>query len=235
MSAAVQVNPLRMLPADRLENEWVVVVRNASAKKSPNTTISRLNHDWRRPRKEREAFRGLPSCKVATARPRAPLTSAPNASSGWASTATNGNSAKAPAESCVSVSIHTSGQWGGCGNSSAASPGMRSGAILAADALIIEVPHNAGKEILLVGPHRTAVEAGWVNAVVTRRRDRLLKWPPPVLTDERADVAPRFAVVEAIEGVAGGHAGLATAALVEIDLEGKLFPCAGVESGMRSR
>src|SRR5438876_2109964 len=54
-------------------------------------------------------------------------------------------------------------------------------AILATDALIIQMPHDAGRRILLVGQHRATIQACWIDAMMTRARDHLLKWPPPII------------------------------------------------------
>src|SRR6185436_16486502 len=48
------------------------------------------------------------------------------------------------------------------------------GAVLAADALVVEVADDAGHRILLVALHRAAGHAGGIDAVVTRGGDRLL-------------------------------------------------------------
>ncbi len=104
-------------------------------------------------------------------------------------------------------------------------------AILAADALIIEVADDAGERIFFVGEDGAAVEAGGVGAVVERGRDGLRKRMRVVAADEQADVAPRFLVVEAVERVAGGDAGFAAGAGIQVDLEGVLFAGAGFGEG----
>ena len=53
-----------------------------------------------------------------------------------------------------------------------------------------------------------------------------------VSSGQSADVAPGFPFVEPIEAVAGGYAGLAPGAFVELDLEGVLL--AGAGSGERN-
>ena len=47
-------------------------------------------------------------------------------------------------------------------------------AILATDALVIEMPDNSGEGIFFVSEHRAAVQAGWVDAMMASSGDRLL-------------------------------------------------------------
>ena len=67
--------------------------------------------------------------------------------------------------------------------------------------------------------------------MVTGRRDGLAEWPAPIVAHQRAGFAPGLAVVQAIERMTRGDAGLATAALVEIDLEGVLLAGRGRGGG----
>ena len=60
-------------------------------------------------------------------------------------------------------------------------------AILAADALIIEVPDDAGGWIFFVGEHGASIEAGRIDAVMTRGRDGLLERKIGFGADELAD------------------------------------------------
>src|SRR5204863_562152 len=98
-------------------------------------------------------------------------------------------------------------------------------------ALVIEMLHDAGDRILLVGTPGAAVEAAGIDAMVTRRRDRLLERPAPIVAHQRAGFAPGLAVVQPIERMTRSDAGLATAALVEIDLEGVLLAGCGRRGG----
>jgi hypothetical protein len=52
-------------------------------------------------------------------------------------------------------------------------------------------------------------------------------YSPPRAAEQRADIAKRFGVVEAVEAMAGGDAGLAAGAGIQIDAEGVLFAGAG--------
>jgi hypothetical protein len=54
------------------------------------------------------------------------------------------------------------------------------------------------------------------------------------LRDEQADVAPGFACFESVEGMAGGDACLAAAALVKIDFEGELLAGSGRGGGQQA-
>ena len=111
-------------------------------------------------------------------------------------------------------------------------------AVAATDALVIEVADDAGDGVFVVGQHRTAFETAGLDAVVAGRGDGLLERDDAVaaglaghsgFAEERADFAPRFAFVEAVEGVAGGDASLAAGAFVQVHLEGVLL--AGARGG----
>src|SRR6185436_1781934 len=96
-------------------------------------------------------------------------------------------------------------------------------AVLAADALVIEVADDAGRGILFVSLHRAAVHARRVQAVMASGRDRLLHGRLGRTAVQEADAAPGFVVVEAVQAVAGGDAGLAPGAGVEVDPEAVLL------------
>ena len=104
-------------------------------------------------------------------------------------------------------------------------------AVAAADALVVEVAHDAGDRILFIGEHGAAVEARGILAMVARGRDGLRERMAAVGTDELADIAPRLGVVEAVERVAGGDTALAPGAGIEVDLEGILFAGLGAGEG----
>ncbi len=53
--------------------------------------------------------------------------------------------------------------------------------------------------------------------------DSLLERVPPVIADEQTHVPPRFALVEAIQTMAGADTSLAAGALVQVHLEGVLL------------
>src|SRR5690606_5422312 len=96
-------------------------------------------------------------------------------------------------------------------------------AVLAADALIIQMSDNARERILLVREHRAAVETGGIRTMMTGRRDGLLNGTTMVASDDEAHIAPGFLVVETIERVARRHARFAAGAGIEIHLESVLF------------
>ncbi len=100
-------------------------------------------------------------------------------------------------------------------------------AILAADALVIEMTHDAGDRILFVSEHRTAVEAAGIGAMVAGGGDGLLIGCGGGTAVHEADIAPGFVVLKTVEGVAGDHAGLAAAAGVQVDLKGVLLARSG--------
>ena len=96
-------------------------------------------------------------------------------------------------------------------------------AVLAADALIIEMAHDPGDRILFIGENRTAVEAAGVGAMMAGGRDRLLIGRSVRPTGHESNIAPRLVFIESIESVAGGDAGLAAGAGIQVDFEGVLF------------
>ena len=105
-------------------------------------------------------------------------------------------------------------------------------AVLAAEALVVEVPDDPGDRVLLVGVHRAGRQAGRVEAVVAGGRHVLEHRQAGTPPDEQADVAPGFALVEPVERMAGRHARLAARAAVEIDLEGVLLARSGGLAGI---
>src|SRR5205085_2861104 len=99
----------------------------------------------------------------------------------------------------------------------------REEAVLAADALIIEVPNDPGDRILLVRLHRATVHARGIHAVVAGRRHGLLHRRAGSAAVNHADRAPRLAGIEAVQAVTCCDAGFTGGAAVEIDAEGVLL------------
>ncbi len=102
-------------------------------------------------------------------------------------------------------------------------------AVLAPDALVIEVAHNARDGIFIVSKHGTAAEATRIHTMMTGGGDGRLKRCAPIIAVKQADIAPGFVVIEAVERVAGGDAGFAAGAFVQIDFKAILL--AGRRSG----
>ena len=96
-------------------------------------------------------------------------------------------------------------------------------AVLAPEALVIEVLDDARDRVLLVGLHRAGVHAGRVEAVVAGGRHVLDDRQAPAAAVQQADVAPRLFVLEAVEPVTGCDARLAPRAGVQIHVEGVLL------------
>ena len=113
--------------------------------------------------------------------------------------------------------------------------GALQNAVLAADALVIEVADDAGDRILFVRQDGASVEATRVRAVVAGGGDGLLVRGGARAADHQPDIAPGFRLVEAVEGMAGHHAGLATGAGIQIHLERVLFARAGGSEGNELR
>jgi hypothetical protein len=104
-------------------------------------------------------------------------------------------------------------------------------AVLAADALIVEVLDDAGHRMFLVGADRAARQTRGREAVVACGAHRLLERRRRAAAVQHADRAPGLAVVEPVEVVARRHARLAACAAIEIDLEGVLLAVAGWARG----
>src|SRR2546425_5017513 len=102
----------------------------------------------------------------------------------------------------------------------------RENAVLAADALIVQVTNNPGARVLFIREHGAAREAAGVDAMMARSRDNLLEWIAPIVADQQASLSPGFALVQAVKGMARRDARFATAAFVEVDLESELLSCA---------
>src|ERR1044071_6335552 len=84
--------------------------------------------------------------------------------------------------------------------------GTHEDAILAADALVIQVADDAGERILVIGQHRAAVGASGIGTMMAGGGDRLEMRLGPRAADQEADAAPGLVLVQAVEGVAGGGA-----------------------------
>jgi hypothetical protein len=100
-------------------------------------------------------------------------------------------------------------------------------AVLATDALVVEVTDDAGEWVFFVGEYGATIETAGIGAMVTGAGYGLLKRMGASAANQHADVAPSFFFIEAVEGVATGDTGLAARAGVEIYFEGVLFAGAG--------
>jgi hypothetical protein len=87
---------------------------------------------------------------------------------------------------------------------------------LATDTLIIEMTNDPGYWILLIRINRAADHAGRLDAMMARRRHRLLYWVRSRSAEENADVAPGFPFIEPVQVVARCDTGLATGTGIEI-------------------
>jgi hypothetical protein len=104
-------------------------------------------------------------------------------------------------------------------------------AVAAAEAPALDVGDDPVEGVLLVGVGGAAVQAGRVGAVVAGRGHRLLERLHGGAALQQADGAVGLAVVQPVHVVAGGDAGLAAGAGVEVDVEGVLL--AGKRLGER--
>ena len=94
-------------------------------------------------------------------------------------------------------------------------------AVLAADALVIEMADNAGYWIFVVGKDWTTVETGGVDAMVASGGDVLLNGRR---ANKKSDTAPCFGFVKTIERVTRGNAGFAAGTFFKVNFEGVLLP-----------
>src|SRR5436190_356252 len=139
--------------------------------------------------------------------------------------------AKAPTDSCVSTVITTSGQCASAGTTSVASRdaalvvelrhtvGAVPGAVLAADAGIRTVAHDARHGIFRVGIHRASLQAGGLETVVAAHREVMLgdgRKEPPL---DVADAAPVDRSGVAVLLVAGHDTALAADARAHVEVK----------------
>ena len=101
-------------------------------------------------------------------------------------------------------------------------------AVLAADALIVEVLDDSGDWIFFVSEDRAPVEAAWIDAMMTGGSNSCLERGGSGPSVKRTDRAPGFIFGEAVEAMAGRHAGFATGAAIQIDIEGVLLALPGM-------
>ncbi len=101
--------------------------------------------------------------------------------------------------------------------------GTGESAILATNALVIEVLNDTCLCVLLVRAHRAPVHARRIEAVVACGRDRLLDRVFGRAAVNHSYRAPRFIMVETVQLIAANHACLAACAGIQIDLEAILL------------
>ena len=113
--------------------------------------------------------------------------------------------------------------------------GARQRAVPAPEALVVEMPDDAGHRVLLVRLHRARVHAGRIEAVVAGGRDVLDDGQTPAPAVQQADVAPRLVLLQAVQRMARRDARLAAGAGVEVDFEGVLLAGGGRRRGHEGR
>ena len=112
-------------------------------------------------------------------------------------------------------------------------------AVLAADALVIEMTNNTGDRILVVGQHRTTIQTARVNAMMACGRYVLLKCRcastcsiiPGRITHEQTHPAPGFVLIKSVQSVTCADAGFAPGTFVEINFKGVLLAGSRRRSG----
>ena len=100
-------------------------------------------------------------------------------------------------------------------------------AILATDALIIEVPNNSGEGIFFVSQDRATVQARRIDTVMTSGRDCLLVRQISLIAHEKSDGAPGFIILEAVKSMTGSDAGFAAGAFIQVHFESVLLATGG--------
>ena len=102
-------------------------------------------------------------------------------------------------------------------------------AILTAEALIVQVPHDAGHRILFIRVDRAGTHAARFEAVMAGRRDVLHHRFRRRAANKKSNIAPGLLLIEPVQSVAGGHTGFASRTPIEVHVERVLLP------GLRSR
>ena len=97
------------------------------------------------------------------------------------------------------------------------------GAVLTADALVIQVLHDPRDRVLFIGIDRTPLHTAGVQAVMTGGRHMLHQRVAGCATHQQTDIAPGFRLIETVQSMAGCHARFAAGTAVEIDLKGILL------------
>ncbi len=102
---------------------------------------------------------------------------------------------------------------------------------MAADALVVEVAHNAGDGVFFVRIHRAAIEARRLDAVMTGGGHVLQHRQLGRTTMQQTDVAPQFVLFESIKTVACRYTRFAAGARVEVDFKRILLASARSRRG----
>jgi hypothetical protein len=104
-------------------------------------------------------------------------------------------------------------------------------AVLAAYALVIQVPHDTCFAILVVGKHRATFETCGFEAMVACGGHRLKVRLSGLHAGDQSNVAPGFILLESVQGMTRADASLAAGAGIEVDRERTLLAAAWLGSG----
>ena len=96
-------------------------------------------------------------------------------------------------------------------------------AVLAANALVVEMPDNSRSRVFLISVDRTDIRARRVEAMMARGCHMLKNGKLRRAAKHEVHVARRLAFVQAVQVVAGRDACLASGTTVEVDLKRKLL------------
>ena len=108
-------------------------------------------------------------------------------------------------------------------------------AILAADALVVEVLHDPRDRIFDISVDGTPDHARRFETVMTRRCHVLQQWVAAGTPDQQTDISPGLLFVEAIQRVAGRDARLTARTPIKVDLKGVLLARLGWAGGHQRR
>ena len=97
-------------------------------------------------------------------------------------------------------------------------------AVLAPEALIVEMLHDPGDRILLIRIHRTGHHARRIETVMTGCRHMLHHRVCRCPANQQTHVPPRLAFIQTVQRMTRRHARLAARATIEIHVERVLLP-----------
>jgi hypothetical protein len=96
-------------------------------------------------------------------------------------------------------------------------------AVGTSDALVVEVADDAGILFLFISSDWTTIEATGILTVVAGGRDGLLPCGSFISSQQQSGIPPGLTLIQSVQRMACGNAGLAPGAAVERNLEGILF------------
>ena len=92
-------------------------------------------------------------------------------------------------------------------------------AVLTTEALVIQMPDNAGDRVLLVRIHGTSGHAGWFETMMAGRSDVLHGRIGRSAAEQQSNVAPGFVLIKSVQRMTCGDACLAPTTTIQIHIE----------------